>query len=196
MTDIIKLKGDLSKDLPPALENEPIETPDVEDVKKDETKVSRTNFKEKRTIIVKINRYRSLFKEELTDLEDDFKDLNAKTILQLENLLNDIQFNVESRRSMNSSRTLFLSGISLVEMTGSLAGLELHGMTQVCSQSPDLMKNVDEVALKYDYVAQIDPVVRLAMSVGQIALVVDASNRNKKRNIETTPEQETKFKDL
>lgn len=195
--ETVELKGDLSNTIlpktpPPELEYE--KTEEKPEEKPEE--VVRTINKEKRNLIIKINRYRTLFKDELIDLEEDLKNINDKTILQLENLLNEIQFNVESRRSLNSARGLALSTISLMEMSGGLVGLELEGLTTVCSNSKDLMTNIDECALKYDVVYQIDPIIRLSMTIGQIALVVDASNKSKKGKLETTTETENKFNDL
>lgn len=40
---------------------------------------------------------------------------------------------------------------------------------------------MDEVALKYEGVVQVDPVARLAMAVGQLALAVDGANRQREQ---------------
>jgi hypothetical protein len=92
-------------------------------------------------------------------------------------LLEEVQFLVETRRSTAQARGLFLAGLTMGEAAGPYVGLKLQGLTQVARQSNDLLTTVDECALRYEAVVRVDPLARLAMCVGQLALAVDAGNR-------------------
>ena len=125
----------------------------------------------------RISRYKAVFPEEIEELEDQLKTVRELDEDQLRALLEEIQFVVETRRSVDSSRGMFLTGVGALESAGPYIGLKLKGLQSMCASQPRLLRNVDEVALKYDTVIRVDPVARLAMTVGQLALAVDASNR-------------------
>ena len=60
-----------------------------------------------------------------------------------------------------------------------MVGFKLAGLANVASQSQDLLETVDEVAIAHEKALYVDPVARLALSVMQLAVAVDAHNRQK-----------------
>lgn len=139
---------------------------------------------ERRALIRKINRYKTLFEDELRDL--DFNDLNYMSPATLTTLLEDCQFIVETRQSVKSLHHVFLGGINVLEKADSLVGLKLKGLTDLCASSPDLLQTVNEAGLKYQDEIMIDPIARIGIIVGQLVLALDTHNRK----IEMTMKQE------
>ena len=133
--------------------------------------------KARRALIARIGRYKALFPDALEELREELAALPQKTEAELAALLDDVIFMVETCRSAAQARGLFVAGMSFVELGGPYFGLQLRGLAGVCSQSADLLRNVDEVALKHQALVQLDPVARLAIAVGQLCLAVDAANR-------------------
>ena len=183
MADTIELAGDAGASHPMIVADDPpadeLPEPDAPPSEPDEdTAVAETaeDAKQRRVLLRKIHRYRAIFPEEVRDLELD--NLQTRAIAELETTLADVQFAVETRRSTAQARSLFLAGLAIGEAGGRFVGLKLQGLTGVAAQSEDLLRNVDEVALKYEAVTQLDPVARLALSVGQLALAVDQANRS------------------
>jgi hypothetical protein len=102
---------------------------------------------------------------------------------QLNDKLKQVQQAVESRKSVNSSRAVFLVGLSSLEKVDYMAGLKLQGLTNCAAQSEELMLTVDEVAIKYfDHMVSSDPIIRLCIGLGHLALAVDSANRAKITN--------------
>ena len=84
-------------------------------------------------------------------------------------------------------RSLFVGSLVGLEAVGQYAGLELKGLSNVAAQSEDLLLTVDECAIKYESVIQIDPLARLAIGVGQLCLAIDAHNRRQRDNPPAAP---------
>ena len=117
----------------------------------------------------------------------ELEGLSYKSPEELSSLLEEVQFLVETRRSTAQARGLFLAGLTMGEAASPYVGLKLQGLTATAASSEDLLRCVDECALKFEGCVQIDPVARLAMAVGQLALAVDGANRAR----ETTTVQPT-----
>ena len=118
-------------------------------------------------------------------------------MVELEATLVHVVFIVETRRSTHQARSLFLAGMSMGESCGGYFNLQLSGLTGICSQSADLLKNVDEVALKYSAIVQLDPVLRLSMGIAHLALAVDQANRKNNTVKNDTPSNiQSTFSDL
>ena len=183
MTDTIQLAGDAGASHPMMVADDPAPDelpPDAAHSEPDDLEEtvaeSEEDAKQRRVLLRKIRRYKAIFPEEVEDC--DLDNLQARSIADLETSLADVQFAVETRRSTAQARSLFLASLAMGEAAGGFVGLKLQGLTGVAAQSEDLLRNVDEVALKYEAVTQLDPVARLALSVGQLALAVDQANRS------------------
>jgi len=138
---------------------------------------SPDEIKQRRSLVRRIARYKAVFPAEVSELAAELEGLVHKSPQELAGLLEEVQFLVETRRSTAQARGLFLAGLSMGELAGPHVGLKLTGLAHVASQSSDLLTTVDECALKYEGVVQVDPMARLAMAVGQLCLAVDGANR-------------------
>jgi hypothetical protein len=122
--------------------------------------------------------YKKVFPAEIAELGSELDDLIHKSPEELAALLEEVQFLVETRRSTAQARGLFVAGLSMGEAAGASVGLRLQGLTATAASSEEILRTVDECALKYEgTVAPLDPALRLAMAVGQLVLAIDASNR-------------------
>ena len=132
---------------------------------------------ERRQLIRKIGRYRAIFGKELSDVKTT--GLDSMPLASLKDLATDCEFLVGCRRSSKAIRGLFLGGLQGLELCGPMVGFKLAGLANVASQSQDLLETVDEVAIAHEKALYVDPVARLALSVMQLAVAVDAHNRQK-----------------
>jgi hypothetical protein len=139
--------------------------------------LSSDEIKTRRSLVRRLARYKAVFPLETAELRDELEGLPHKSPEELTTLLEEVQFLVETRRSTVQARGLFLTGLTMGEAAGPYVGLKLQGLTQIARQSDDLLRSVDECALKYEEVVRLDPAARLAMCVGQLALAVDGANR-------------------
>ena len=131
---------------------------------------------EKRTILRRISKYKALFGTECADLELDPRALDALVLEDLRDRARDTEYLVSTRRSAAAMRGMFLAGLSTGELVGPVVGLNLTGLATFASRSEELLLCVDECAIKYDAMIAVDPAVRLAMAVCQLALAVNEHN--------------------
>ena len=136
---------------------------------------------ERRQLIRKVGRYRAIFGKELTDVKTT--GLDSMPLASLKDLATDCEFLVGCRRSSKAIRGLFLGSLQMVETVGPMVGFKLAGLANVASQSQDLLETVDEVAIAHEKALYVDPVARLALSVMQLAVAVDAHNRQKEATV-------------
>jgi hypothetical protein len=95
----------------------------------------------------------------------------------LEILLENIEFCVSVLQSGKQSRIIFLTSLAIWESLGKkVLKLQLDGLTNIASQSPELMETVDECSIKYSDEKAIDPIYCLAMHVGQLSLAIHTKN--------------------
>ena len=142
---------------------------------------------ERRVLIRKLMRYRALFQSEVEDI--DLSDLGARPLEELRDLARDVEFLVSTRRSAKAVRGMFIGGVQLLETGGPFLGLNLQGLTSVVAQSKDLLETVDEAAVRYERVMDVDPVARIAIQMGQLILAIDSHNRQQKVSAPLTPSQ-------
>ena len=131
---------------------------------------------EKRTILRRISKYKALFGTECADLDLDPRALDTLGLEDLRDRARDTEYLVSTRRSAAAMRGMFLAGLSTGELVGPVVGLNLTGLATFASRSEELLLCVDECAIKYDAMIAVDPAVRLAMAVCQLALAVNEHN--------------------
>lgn len=132
----------------------------------------------RRVLLRRIQRYAAVFPEEIAGY--DLTGISTMTGAELERALEDVVFLVESRRTTAQARSLFIAGLSLGEAGGPYLGLQLsspHSLTATAAASNDLLRTIDEIALRYEAIARLDPVHRLGLSLAQLVLAVDRANR-------------------
>ena len=148
----------------------------------DEDEAPPTTEEEKndrRALIRKVMRYRALFQSEVEDI--DLSALGTRPLEELRDLARDVEFLVSTRRSANAVRGMFIGSVQILETGGPYFGLELEGLTGVVAQSKDLLETVDEAAVKYEGIMEVDPVARIAIQMSQLVLALDSHNRQKKK---------------
>jgi hypothetical protein len=109
----------------------------------------------------------------------DLSDLGVRPLEALRDTSRDIEFLVSTRRSAKAVRGLFVGSVQLLETSGPYLGLKLEGLTGVVAASKDLLETVDEAAVKYEGIMEVDPVARIAIHMGQLVLAIDSHNRQK-----------------
>jgi hypothetical protein len=133
---------------------------------------------EKNKLIRKIGQYKAVFSEELAEL--DLRNLYLKSLPELIDLSELVEFHVSTRRSIKSAHNVFLGGLTVMELFAPRVGFDLKGLTNVAANSQDLLDTVSECSIKYSQNIQIDPIHRLGIHVMQLALAVDSHNKAKK----------------
>ena len=139
--------------------------------------MSAEEKEERRRLVRKIMRYRSLFPAELSDL--DLELLGNRGLEELRDLGRDVEFLVSTRRSAKAVRGMFLGGMTALETTGPYLGLQIQGLANVCARSEELLETVDEAAVKYESLIEVDPVARIAIHIAQLCLALDGHNRSR-----------------
>ena len=176
--------------LPGTLEEEPADDERSDDEPRESAPppLSPAEEEARRVLLRRIQRYSAVFPEEVAGY--DLTGLSTMSPAELERTLEDVVFLVESRRTTAQARGIFLAGLSLGEASGPYLGLKLsgrHSLTATAASSDDILRTVDEIALKYEAIARIDPVHRLGLSLAQLALAVDRANRAAEKAAPATP---------
>jgi hypothetical protein len=144
---------------------------------------------DKLSIIKKINQYKALF-------PDDTKSINTSNIDnltpdKLKEKLKSIQGLVESRGSVNGTRSFFILGVNSLEKYDYVLKMKLQGLTMTVANNEELLKTCDEVSVKYlSVLSQTDPLLRLFLGLGSIILALDM--KNKKNIMDNTEDDEKK----
>ena len=142
--------------------------------KSDDSLTVSTDAVERRQLLRKIFRYRTMFKEETADLPiSQAPDLN---MTQLRSLSDDVEFMVACRRSATQSRRVFLTGVSVAEAIAQPIGFKIKGLTQVIQAEDDVMKTVDEISIKYESDMMVAPEIRLGMTLAHLCLTLHKLN--------------------
>jgi hypothetical protein len=173
-----QLNTDIDDSAPIAIHTTSIEQPTASQPA--ET-LSTEEKEERRQLIRKIGRYRSLFPKELEDVSTS--GLQSMPMEKLRDLSTDVEFLVGTRRSAKAVRGMFIAGLQAGELAGPLVGLQLEGLANVAASSEELLLTVDECAVRYEKVLYVDPVARLALAIAQLALAVDSHNRRQKTGV-------------
>lgn len=179
---------------PPILDIPEYDTHDFEELTPQETPLSDEDKLERRQILRKLFRYRQMFPSEVSNLPiTDAIDLSLD---QLRSLVDDTEYLVACRKSMKSSRAMFLSSVNVAEMMSKPTPLMLNGISNVCANNEDLLSVVDELSIKYESNLMVSPEKRLMLIMAQIAIQVHQINKTvaNKDEIKPTEEQEKRDK--
>jgi len=174
---------------PTGLDIEEFDTHDFEETSQ-ETPLTDEDKLERRQLLRKLFRYRQTFPSEVSNLP--IADAIDFSMDQLRSLVDDTEYLVACRKSVKSSRTMFLSTVNVAEMMSKPTPLKLNGMSNVCANNEDLLQVVDELSIKYESTMMISPEKRLILIMAQIAIQVHAINKTNEKLGETiTKEEET-----
>jgi hypothetical protein len=163
----------------------PPETDDSFDYEEKE-ETPRETFEElarKRELISMIRRYKDTFARHLTEL--DTEALGKRLTSDLEILLLDVQFQVETRQGHKMVRGTFVNGMIFVENASPYVGLKLKGLAATVAASEPILECVDEINLKYAPKVQ-DPIARLGMEMAALCMQIHDQNCQLEANAPTT----------
>ena len=132
------------------------------------------NAETRRKLIRKISSYVHIFKNECKDL--DCKNLGKKSTYELQLLLEDVEFMVSTRRTLDKTRGVFVMGCIAGEEIGQMVGLKLKGFTQKIVNEPEILSTWDEISIKYDNAIITDPIHRLSLSLIMLAMATHKEN--------------------
>jgi hypothetical protein len=128
----------------------------------------------RRKLIRKISAYVSVFKNECRDL--DCKNLGKRSTNELYLLLEDVEFMVSTRRTLDKTRGVFVMGCIAGEEIGQMLGLKLKGFAGKIVNEPEILSTWDELSIKYDSAIMTDPVHRLSLSLLMVAMATHKEN--------------------
>jgi hypothetical protein len=128
----------------------------------------------KRQTINKIRKYKELFGQSFAEINTS--NLWERSLSDLTNLLENIEFCVQVRQSGKHSRSIFLQGLAIWEVVGKKLKLNLEGLTLEARNNEQLMETVDECAIKYSDDVAIDPLYRLLMGIGELSIAQHTVN--------------------
>jgi hypothetical protein len=129
---------------------------------------------QRRKIIQKIAMYRSNYAKILKDF--DLTKLDKRSVSELESLLEDVQYMVSTRKTLDSSRMMLLGGLYITESVAPIAKIRLQGLTAKCMNSPEVMEAWDECSIKYMDSIAADPLNRLMLSILMLSVSTHREN--------------------
>jgi hypothetical protein len=132
----------------------------------------------KNSLIRKIGQYKAVFGEELNEL--DLRNLYQRSLPELEELAETVEFLVSTRRSVKAAQGMFLGAVNVAELMAPKIGMDLSGLTVLTSKSSEILETVTECSIKYSQSIQVDPIHRLGLHMLQLALAVDTHNKKMK----------------
>jgi hypothetical protein len=142
----------------------------------------------KNSLIRKISQYKSIFGAELVEL--DLRNLYMRSLDELEELGDTVEFLVSTRRSVKAAQAMFLGGVNVCELMAPKIGMDLTGLTVLTAKSSEILETVTEVSIKYSENIQVDPIHRLGLHMIQLALAVNDHNKKlKAEKLAESPQQ-------
>jgi hypothetical protein len=118
--------------------------------------------------------YRSNYAKILKDF--DLTKLDKRSVSELESLLEDVQYMVSTRKTLDSSRMMLLGGLYITESVAPIAKIRLQGLTAKCMNSPEVMEAWDECSIKYMDSIAADPLNRLMLSILMLSVSTHREN--------------------
>lgn len=173
--DILK-PDDETEDINEYNETSEIDNNDNNDVSHEETIETKLS---KKSIIMKINRWKVNFPDELSDITAN----DNMSVDQLTTLEQECEFIV----STSNCGDMVVSGVSAscsaIEMLSPMVGLNLRGYQHTLMSNPQFNRTLKELSVKYSDSLYTDPWTRLTMSMIQTGIIVHTYNQQNELNI-------------
>lgn len=119
--------------------------------------------REKRKLIIKINRYRMSFTKDLNNTIPH--SLESYSLYELEDLLDEVRLVVSNRQSSNFMKSLYFNGAGLVEnLAPRFLKLNLTGLRTNLEQNQTVDETLDELSIEYSALDYVPPEQRLALA--------------------------------
>lgn len=110
----------------------------------------------------KILRYRELFPNYVAHFEYRMEDIDRMSEREMEFLIEELGVAVNTRNSSGLTKMLYFESCRFLEVGGSMAGLQVAGLSEALKQNQAIHDVLNELSLKYESDMFMAPEVRLA----------------------------------
>lgn len=108
------------------------------------------------------------------------EDLNSKTIQELDVLLAEIKYTVNSKNNTFGMENAFKTGNIMIEtMTNRFTNYDLTGYSQIMNNDDRVLDTVAEISLNYQNLSYVSPEKRLMYYMISSAIAVNSMNKAK-----------------
>jgi hypothetical protein len=133
--------------------------------------------KEKRKKIIHIKNYIKTFPDILNEFS--LINLSEKSILELDNYIEEIKIMVCSGNNSDLYLGLFQGGCNIIEKGGSYLNYDLTGLSHYALKNDNIIKCVKEISLEYNQMQYIPPEKRLLLLMFSLCYGVNQMNTMK-----------------
>lgn len=110
----------------------------------------------------KIMRYRELFPHYLSHFEYRIEEIDRMSEREMEFLIEELSVAVNTRNSSGLTKMLYFESCRFLEVGGSMAGLQVAGLSEALKQNQAIHDVLNELSLKYESDMFMQPEIRLA----------------------------------
>jgi hypothetical protein len=139
--------------------------------------LSKEELAERRSLIIKINRYQKAFPNELKEWKD--KDFTKSTIPELENQLEDIKMTVSTSNTTDMGHVVYSGILNTIENVGGMLNLKLKGLSDIANHNMAIKNCVKECTIEYTSTKYVKPHMRLGLLTLGLCYQMDSLNRQK-----------------
>lgn len=141
------------------------------------TALTKEEQTERRSLIIKINRYIKAFPNELQEWKD--KDFTKSIISELESQLEDIKMTVSTANTTDMGYVVYSGVLNTIENIGGMLNLKLKGLSDIANHNVAIKNCVKECTIEYTSTKYVKPHMRLGLLTLGLCYQIDSLNRQK-----------------
>lgn len=141
------------------------------------TALTKEEQTERRSLIIKINRYIKAFPNELQEWKD--KDFTKSMISELESQLEDIKMTVSTANTTDMGYVVYSGVLNTIENIGGMLNLKLKGLSDIANHNAAIKNCVKECTIEYTSTKYVKPHMRLGLLTLGLCYQIDSLNRQK-----------------
>jgi hypothetical protein len=134
---------------------------------------------ERRQLMKKIRLYMANFKDLRAIDMDDIEE--HATTARLKLVVEDIEFQLSSKRSFEMPMTAYKVGCMGIENITCKAGMKTEGFATICTSDESILETAKELFIKYDCSKDIPCEYRLAMSLSMVLFSLHSVNKKREK---------------
>jgi hypothetical protein len=134
---------------------------------------------ERRQLMKKIRLYMANFKDLRAIDMDDIEE--HATTARLKLVVEDIEFQMSSKRSFEMPMTAYKVGCMGIENITCKAGMKTQGFATICTNDEAILETAKELFIKYDCSKDIPCEYRLAMSLSMVLFSLHSLNKKREK---------------
>jgi hypothetical protein len=134
---------------------------------------------ERRQLMKKIRLYMANFKDLRAIDMDDIEEHATTERLKL--VVEDIEFQLSSKRSFEMPMTAYKVGCMGIENITCKAGMKTEGFATICTNDESILETAKELFIKYDCSKDIPCEYRLAMSLSMVLFSLHSLNKKREK---------------